>query len=102
MKLTSLNPSLPFFTTLKPSLGRYAQNYKKIESENYKKNRTGTAMLPVKWESLREKSVKNLKENLTKIINKQVLLSKSLICIKIRSIRVQEENIISVRFERSV
>ena len=59
-------------------------------------------MLPVKWESLREKSVKNLKENLTKIINKQVLLSKSLICIKIRSIRVQEENIISVRFERSV
>ena len=52
-----------------------------------------------------QKSVKNLKENLTKIINKQVLLSKSLICIKIRqirSIRVQEENIISVRFERSV
>ena len=44
-------------------------------------------MLPVKWESLREKSVKNLKENLTKIINKQVLLSKSLICIKIREIR---------------
>ena len=41
-----------------------------------------------------QKSVKNLKENLTKIINKQVLLSKSLICIKIRqirSIRVQEE-----------
>ena len=39
-----------------------------------------------------QKSVKNPKENLSKIINKQVLLSKGVICIKIRQIRVQKEN----------
>ena len=49
---------------------------KKIESENYKKNRTGTAMLPVKWESLREKSVKNLIQNLSRIIELETLTLK--------------------------
>ena len=41
-----------------------------------------------------QKSVKNPKENLSKIRNKLVLLSKGVICIKIRQIReirVQEK-----------